>query len=254
MTSHHTCSLRFNNENNQCDFNPSVMEGLYKAISRTKLAFNGSDLRVSCRPVDLLLIGEAYLTDTLTQKAFITNQVSKQCQGNQTCLLKNDVTQYQLAANLSLYTSLSVTYMCVKPNLIKIPYNETTRTATLPNGLRVGTCLYIRATPNDKPRLLVNLSTPKGEIAMHISVRFSENTIIFNSNMLTGWDREERTGTLSGIAVNREFVMNIVVTESVFQVSVDGKSLHNFSHRYQAFQEITTIRIFELIIAEMTYC
>lgn len=106
------------------------------------------------------------------------------------------------------------------------------------------------------PRLLITIvaePVPGGErfqvdflkgpdVVFHFNPRFSEQTIVRNSNLGGCWGPEEREGPFPFFPGQR-FELKILVDEDMFKVAVDGNHLLEYEHRVGGLEEVTLVRI-----------
>lgn len=80
------------------------------------------------------------------------------------------------------------------------------------------------------------------DVVFHFNPRFSEQTIIRNSNLGGCWGPEERDGHFP-FGQGRRFELKILVDEDCFKVAVDGSHLLEFEHRVGGMEEVTLLRV-----------
>ncbi|KAF4089826.1 hypothetical protein AMELA_G00042600 [Ameiurus melas] len=84
----------------------------------------------------------------------------------------------------------------------------------------------------------------KGEdIVFHFNPRFSEQTIVRNSNLSGYWGPEEREGGFPFIQ-GRQFELKILVEEDVYKVAVDGVHVLEYEHRSGGMDQVTLLRVY----------
>ncbi|MCJ8750183.1 hypothetical protein PDJAM_G00259660 [Pangasius djambal] len=106
------------------------------------------------------------------------------------------------------------------------------------------------------PRLLITIvgePIPGGErfqvdfmkgadVVFHFNPRFSEQTIVRNSNLSGYWGPEEREGGFPFIP-GRQFELKILVEEDVYKVAVDGAHILEYEHRAGGMEQVTLLRV-----------
>lgn len=80
------------------------------------------------------------------------------------------------------------------------------------------------------------------DVVFHLNPRFSEHTIVRNSNLGGFWGPEEREGPFPFVPGQR-FELKILVDEDMFKVAVDGNHLLEYEHRVGGLEEVTLLRI-----------
>lgn len=80
------------------------------------------------------------------------------------------------------------------------------------------------------------------DIVFHLNPRFSEQTIVRNSNLGGCWGPEEREGPFPFVH-GRRFELKILVEEDMFKVAVDGNHLLEFEHRVGGLEQVTLVRV-----------
>lgn len=76
------------------------------------------------------------------------------------------------------------------------------------------------------------LNTPQEDIALHFNPRLPQNYIVRNSKINGAWGAEEVTSALK-FSLHRgdKFSVQILVTESDYYISINGKHFASFRHR-----------------------
>lgn len=113
------------------------------------------------------------------------------------------------------------------------PYNAI---AKLLPGMR----LDISAMPLGN-RVNFNLYKTNNDIALHISIRYSEGIIVRNSMISNQWGDQEIEGSLP-LAKNEIFDLTIINEQANFLILFNGKKFCNFVHRSQNF-DIETLEV-----------
>lgn len=73
---------------------------------------------------------------------------------------------------------------------------------------------------------------PGVDVVLHISVRFDEKKIVFNSYENGGWKKEERVS--NPFKKGEEFDLRVRTHDDMFEIMVDQKSIHKFKYRIPA--------------------
>ncbi|GAA6079900.1 galectin-3, partial [Tachysurus ichikawai] len=81
------------------------------------------------------------------------------------------------------------------------------------------------------------------DIVFHFNPRFSEQTIVRNSNLSGYWGPEERDGGFPFIQ-GRQFELKILVEEDVYKVAVDGIHVLEYEHRAGGMEQVTLLRVY----------
>uniref|UniRef100_A0A8C0J292 Galectin n=2 Tax=Chelonoidis abingdonii TaxID=106734 RepID=A0A8C0J292_CHEAB len=97
--------------------------------------------------------------------------------------------------------------------------------------------------PLDADRFHVNLKWGD-HIALHLNPRFSEKTIVRNSQLHQSWGPEER-GLPSGMPLHRgqSFTIWILCDAHCFKVAVNGQHQFEYNHRVPNLQQIDRLEI-----------
>ncbi|XP_018574242.1 galectin-4 isoform X2 [Anoplophora glabripennis] len=117
----------------------------------------------------------------------------------------------------------------------------------LPAPLKAGSCIrfngYVRP---ECTRFAVNLlcgKTKESDIAVHINPRISQRHVVRNTRIQGKWGDEETTSIAKfDLHRNKKFAIDIVVTESEFLVSINGKHVCAFVFRLP-ISKITTLMV-----------
>ncbi|KAL3105691.1 hypothetical protein niasHT_021574 [Heterodera trifolii] len=107
-----------------------------------------------------------------------------------------------------------------------VPYKRLDISA-LPTGNRVNVNLYKR---NNK------------DIALHVSIRYSEGAIVRNAMNAFSWGEEERDGGFP-LAKGEIFDLTIVHEPAHFLVILNGKKFCTFKHRLPNYMDIETLEV-----------
>ncbi|CAK5091068.1 unnamed protein product [Meloidogyne enterolobii] len=90
-------------------------------------------------------------------------------------------------------------------------------------------------------RVNFNLYKTNNDIALHISIRYSEGIIVRNSMISNQWGDQEIEGSLP-LAKNEIFDLTIINEQANFLILFNGKKFCNFVHRSQNF-DIETLEV-----------
>ncbi|VDM43141.1 unnamed protein product [Toxocara canis] len=114
---------------------------------------------------------------------------------------------------------------------VPVPY-----VSRLTQKLQPGQTLVIHGTVNnDAKRFEVNLLSGSSEIGsnsqvmLHVSVRFDEGKVVFNSMENGTWGKEERVS--NPFKPGQEFDLRIRIHEDKFEISANHKEIHEFKFR-----------------------
>ncbi|KAF5890627.1 galectin-3-like [Clarias magur] len=80
------------------------------------------------------------------------------------------------------------------------------------------------------------------DVVFHFNPRFSEQTIVRNSNLSGYWGPEEREGGFPFIQ-GQQFELKILVEEDVYKVAVDGAHILEYEHRAGGMEQVTLLRV-----------
>jgi len=102
---------------------------------------------------------------------------------------------------------------------------------TISGGLRTGKRLFISGVPTKAAqRLVVNLMTQDGDIALHFNPRFKDKVIVRNSCKGGKWENEEREGKLPFVPLI-DFDIVFVNEPFSLQVYINDEKFCTFAHR-----------------------
>ncbi|XP_055081921.1 galectin-5-like [Periophthalmus magnuspinnatus] len=90
-------------------------------------------------------------------------------------------------------------------------------------------------------RFEVNLCHSSG-IAMHYNPRFDEKAVVRTTLDGETWGKEERDGPMP-FSRGHAFILTICCEVPCFRVFVDGLLVHNYKHRFDNLQQITSVKI-----------
>nr|CAI5827705.1 unnamed protein product [Callosobruchus analis] len=112
----------------------------------------------------------------------------------------------------------------------------TTFSEDLPRPLTPGCCVRLKGFVQPTcSRFAVNLRCGKqsdSDIALHVNPRLSQRYVVRNSLIANRWGTEETTCISKlNLVRNKPFEMDILVTESMFFVSINGKHVCAFVYR-----------------------
>lgn len=111
----------------------------------------------------------------------------------------------------------------------------------IPNGLVPGKQIFVSGIvhPN-ADRFAIDFHTANG-IAFHINPRFSQNSLVRNSD-LGGWGPEERGGSLP-ISRGQRFECIVLVEHDRYLVAFNGQ--HSFEYRHRVpYQQVVALNIY----------
>lgn len=81
------------------------------------------------------------------------------------------------------------------------------------------------------------------DVALHINPRLPQNYIVRNAKINGNWGKEETTSALPfNLLRGDTFAIQILVTESEFNISVNGRHFAAFAHRIP-YQRITCLQV-----------
>lgn len=81
------------------------------------------------------------------------------------------------------------------------------------------------------------------DIALHINPRLPQNYVVRNSKINERWGKEETTSALPFTLQRGDtFSIQILVTESEFLISINGKHFASYAHRLP-YERITTLQV-----------
>uniref|UniRef100_UPI00398F592D galectin-4-like n=1 Tax=Pristiophorus japonicus TaxID=55135 RepID=UPI00398F592D len=124
---------------------------------------------------------------------------------------------------------------------LQVPYK-----APIPGGLFVSRSIVIQGTvkPNAN-NFFINLKPINStDIAFHISPRFgSDYTVVRNSCLQGSWGKEQRSLAENPFSPGQLFEITIQCNAPSFRVSVNGRHIFDFEHRYQHLQQINELQV-----------
>ncbi|XP_069500302.1 PE-PGRS family protein PE_PGRS45-like [Ambystoma mexicanum] len=125
-------------------------------------------------------------------------------------------------------------------NRLTVPYH-----APIPGGLSVQKTIVIQGfIPLDSKRFTVDFKVPStGDIAMHISIRLSENTVVRNALIDGNWGKEEQRVPYNPFKAGQKFEMSIRCKRQKFTVYVNGKPFFDFHHHMKDVKDINALDI-----------
>lgn len=94
-------------------------------------------------------------------------------------------------------------------------------------------------------RFAVNLTLghTHNDIALHINPRLPQNYIVRNTKINGRWGKEETTASLPfKLERGERFVIQILVTDEQYLISVNGLHFTNYSHRIP-YHKVTCVQI-----------
>lgn len=87
------------------------------------------------------------------------------------------------------------------------------------------------------------LNTPAKDVALHINPRLPQNYIVRNCKINKSWGTEEVTSALPFILLRGEpFSVQILITESEYYISINGKHFASFRHRLP-YEKVTRLDV-----------
>ncbi|GJQ74251.1 putative galectin [Trypoxylus dichotomus] len=112
---------------------------------------------------------------------------------------------------------------------------EQTYTWPLANGFQTGTMLRIRGTiPPGGKRFNISFQNKNdynsSDIIFHVSVRYSEGVIVFNTRDSGKWMSEVRANTMA-VTAGREFEILIACEQKDFRIAINGLHFADFPMR-----------------------
>ncbi|CAI4229159.1 unnamed protein product [Auanema sp. JU1783] len=108
-------------------------------------------------------------------------------------------------------------------------------TSRLSEPIQAGQTLNVHGTFNaEATRVTINLlqnghEIPNCDAAFHMNIRFDEKKIVFNTLIGGTWGKEERESI--PYKKGDKFDFRIRVLEEHYEISADGKKIHEFKHR-----------------------
>ncbi|XP_002740575.2 uncharacterized protein LOC100376748 [Saccoglossus kowalevskii] len=104
------------------------------------------------------------------------------------------------------------------------------------------------ALPVNVQRFSVNLQVgtstePRADIAIHISVRVTEGTIVRNTLVNEEWQKEEREIKFQPFLAGTEFELVIKVEKDMYKVDVNGLQFCDYKHRILPLKKIDTLDV-----------
>ncbi|KAM3852405.1 galectin-9-like isoform 2-T2 [Vipera latastei] len=119
-----------------------------------------------------------------------------------------------------------------------VPY-----TGNIPGGLGSNRTITVRGSiPMNAKRFQINLMAGQ-DIALHISLRMEQRTVVRNSFLYGRWGREERDLPFNPFQPGQFFELLIHCDNHKFKVYINGQPFFNFVHRYVPIEDICTIEI-----------
>ncbi|XP_053686040.1 galectin-4-like [Sabethes cyaneus] len=105
----------------------------------------------------------------------------------------------------------------------------------IPGGLFPGKNLYIRGQVTSDDMFNINIQSgaavsPRDDTPLHISLRPTCRSVIFNSYVNGSWQQEDRDNKFR-VAKSKRFEMLIKVKKSHYTIKIDGKKICKFKHR-----------------------
>nr|CAI5827710.1 unnamed protein product [Callosobruchus analis] len=144
----------------------------------------------------------------------------------------------QLEDGIDVLTSFEFLDRCQDENEAEDWKNAlpTTFSEDLPRPLTPGCCVRLKGFVQPTcSRFAVNLRCGKqsdSDIALHVNPRLSQRYVVRNSLIANRWGTEETTCISKlNLVRNKPFEMDILVTESMFFVSINGKHVCAFVYR-----------------------
>uniref|UniRef100_H3A5K9 Galectin n=1 Tax=Latimeria chalumnae TaxID=7897 RepID=H3A5K9_LATCH len=121
-----------------------------------------------------------------------------------------------------------------------VPYEE-----NIPGGLYPKWTVTLRGyIPEWAQGFDINLQkSSSGELALHISIRLHDRTVVRNSHLKGGWGEEERGLPMNPFQRGQYFDMLIRCGNDRFKVFVNGRHLFNYNHRFRPVEEVDTLGI-----------
>lgn len=100
------------------------------------------------------------------------------------------------------------------------------------NPLSINDCLISKQILYSRFAINLTLGLQSKDIALHINPRLPQNYIVRNCKINGHWGKEEVTSPLP-FALKRgcPFAIQVLVTESEYYISVDGRHFASFRHR-----------------------
>ena len=115
------------------------------------------------------------------------------------------------------WAQLRFTYFSRLPDLKMDISSHTTRPFVQPRSLTAACFLFVRFAINLQVGPNVN---PRDDIAMHVNVRFDENSIVRNSLMYQNWGDEERQPNFMPLQRGVNFEILILCEQAEYKVRV----------------------------------
>ncbi|XP_039642536.1 galectin-3-like isoform X1 [Perca fluviatilis] len=112
----------------------------------------------------------------------------------------------------------------------------------LPGGIMPGLVITVDGEPVPGGEWFKVDFVKGSDVVFHFNPRFSEETIVRNSNVDGSWGPEEREGGFPFVQGQR-FELKILVEEDSFKVAVDGTHLLEYEHRVGGLEEVTLLRV-----------
>lgn len=107
-------------------------------------------------------------------------------------------------------------------------------TGEIPKGLFVGKAIILNGSiPSNSYRFSVDLMCKNNtDVALHVSIRFDQKTIVRNSFLNNNWLEEERNPPIFPVAAGRKFELIILTEETHFKIAVNGHHVAEYKHRF----------------------
>ncbi|XP_060800034.1 galectin-9-like [Neoarius graeffei] len=123
------------------------------------------------------------------------------------------------------------------PASYSVPYKT-----IINGGLQPGKNIFIQGVINPQAyRFSINLRYQSG-IAFHYNPRFDENLVVRNTKTMEQWGSEERFGGMP-FHKGQTFQLIISCNPHHYNVSVNGKQVHTYNHRFTRLHEIDVLEV-----------
>uniref|UniRef100_A0A914XM39 Galectin n=1 Tax=Plectus sambesii TaxID=2011161 RepID=A0A914XM39_9BILA len=122
-------------------------------------------------------------------------------------------------------------------------YPSHSKPKAIEGGMQPGRQIVVKGTPlGNAERFTVDLKDASGNVALHISTRFSEGAVVRNSMSANQWAAEDRGGSFP-FAKNQPFQLQILCDPNVYKIAVNGQHFADFPHRMDSgsVQSVTVL-------------
>ncbi|GAB6030639.1 hypothetical protein CHUAL_007496 [Chamberlinius hualienensis] len=136
------------------------------------------------------------------------------------------------------YPTPSVPGLPVFLNAVVLP-----TTVPIPGNMTTGMSFSISGTPLNGNKFDFNWVITSNDYALHISARIPKQELVRNTKRGTVWGPEERAVTHFPFFAGTIFHLLVKCLSTHFEISVNGKLLAHYNHRYQPYTSVNALNI-----------